>query len=188
MLPKEIKNYRNLILLKDGAKVLLRALTADDEGELLDLFARASSRDIRFIRDDVKNPDVIKEWCQDVDYKKVLPLIAITQNTIVGLASLHYKKGPERHIGEVRIYLAREYRRRGLGTRMLQTLIELARRQGLYFLEAEVVASQNKVVKAFQNLDFKLCCTFEDYFMLPTGETQDVIRLILNLNPIGDEF
>ena len=188
MLPKEIINYRNLVVLKDGAKILLRALTIDDEGELIEMFSRASNRDVRFLRDDVKDPDIIKVWCQDVDYTKVLPLIALTQNTVVGLASLHFRSGPERHIGEVRIYLAKEYRRRGLGTRMLQTLTELARKQGLYFLEAEVVASQNKVVKAFQYLGFQLSCTFDDYFMLPDGETQDVIRLILNLKPIGDEF
>ena len=188
MLTNQVVTYRNLVVLKDGAQVLLRAVTPDDTQELTEMFSRASSRDVRYLRDDVKDPAVIEDWCENVNYERVLPILAIAQNTVVGLASLHFHTGPERHIGEIRIYLAKEYRRRGLGSKMLQTLIELARKHGIYMLEAEVVASQVKVVKAFQNLDFKKVCTFEDYFMLPDGETQDIVRLILNLKPIGDEF
>ena len=143
---------------------------------------------MRFLRDDVKDRVVIESWCENVNYDRVLPVIAQVQNQVVGLASLHFRSGPERHIGGVRIYLSREYRRRGLGTRMVLALIDLARKHGLFLLEAEVVASQNKVIKAFQNLGFQLCCTFEDYFMLPDGGTQDVVRLVLNLNPKSDEF
>jgi L-amino acid N-acyltransferase YncA len=188
MLPKQIINYRNLVVLKDGSKVLLRALTPDDNENLTKMFSQASNGDVRFLRDDVKDPAVIESWCEGVDYSRVLPIVAVVQNHVVGLASLHFGSGPERHIGGIRIYLAREYRRRGLGTKMVLALIDLARKHGLFLLEAEVVASQNKVIKAFQNMGFQLCCTFEDYFMLPDGGTQDVARLILNLNPKSDEF
>lgn len=188
MLQKEIVNYRNLIVLKDGTKVLLRALTQDDQDDLIKMFSNAHERDVRFLRDDVKDRAVIETWIEELDFSKVLPLLAIVQNQLIGLASLHFRTGPERHIGEVRIFLTRDYRRRSLGTRMLQTLIDLARRYGLFLVEAEVVASHIKVVKAFENLGFKKCCTFDDYFMLPDGETQDVVRLILKLKPSSDEF
>jgi len=188
MLAKEITTYRNLVVLKDGAKVLLRAITPDDIEGLTTMFSQARNRDVRYLRDDVKDPAVIESWCENVEYDRVLPVMAVAQNQAVGLASLHFRSGPERHIGGIRIYLAKEYRRRGLGTRMVQALIDLARKQGIFLLEAEVVASQNKVIKAFQNLGFQLCCTFDDYFMLPDGSTQDVARLILNLNPKSDEF
>lgn len=188
MLTNQIINYRNLLVLKDGSQVLLRALTPDDRDGLLELFSNASNRDVRFLRDNVKDPMVIDSWCAGIDYTRVLPLLAIVQDRIVGLATLHFFSGPKRHIGEFRIFLAKEYRRRGLGTRILQGLIDLARKHGLYILEAEVVASQIKVIKAFQNLGFEMCCTFEDYFMFPDGETEDVVRLILKLQRKSDEF
>ena len=188
MLPNQVVNYRNLVVLKDGAKVLLRALTPDDKDNLIQMFSQASDRDVRFLRDDVKDTMLVTSWCENVDYSHVLPIVAIIQNHIVGLASLHFRSGPERHIGGIRIYLSKEYRRRGLGTRMVQSLIDLARKSGLFLLEAEIVASEIKVIKAFQKLGFQLCCTFEDYFMLPDGETTDVVRLTMNLRPESDEF
>ena len=188
MLQKQVLNYRNLVVLKDGTQVLLRALTPDDRDGLLALFSTASEGDVRYLRHNVKDTALITSWCEDLNYTEVLPIVAILQDRIVGLASLHFRVGPERHVGEVRIFLAKDFRRRGLGTRMLQTMIEIARKHGLHWLEANVIASQNKVVKAFQGLGFEYSCTSEDYFMFPDGETQDVVRLLMRLQPKSDEF
>jgi len=188
MLQKQIINYRNLVVLKDGTQVLLRALIPEDQEGLLELFFRSNESDVRFLRHDVKDPALIASWCENLNYSEVLPIVAIIQERIVGLASLHFRSGPERHIGEVRIFLAKDFRRRGLGTRILQTIIEIARKHGLHWLEANVIASQNKVVKAFQGLGFELSCTSEDYFMFPDGETQDVVRLLMRMQPKSDEF
>ena len=163
MMPKEIVNYRKLIVLNQGKTKEGRDFTDADQDEMIQLFTRASDGDVRYLRDDVKNVEIIKNWCTDINYTKVLPILAIAQNSLMGLASLHFHHGPERHIGEVRIYLAKEYRRRGLGTQLLKALIELAHKYGLYFLQGDAVTSQTKVIKALQNLGFKRCCTF-DYF------------------------
>ena len=183
-----IVNFRNIVTLKDGVNVLLRPMTADDEEALWNLFAPASEEDVRYLRDNVKDQALIQEWCRHLDYARVLPLVAQIKDRIVGQASLHLHPGPNRHVGEVRIFLAKDLRRRGLGTKMLNTLIELARKQNLYTLKAEIVADQSKVIKAFQNLGFEFCCTFEDYFMLPDGDTRDVAVLMLSLHSEVDEF
>ena len=46
-----------------------------------------------------------------------------------------------------------DFRKRGLGMKMIRVLIDLARKQGLSILIAEVLAEQTKVVKAFEMLD-----------------------------------
>jgi len=188
MLPEQLKKFRDIVTLKDGVSVLLRPMTPEDEEHLLELFSPVSEEDLRYLRDNVKDPQVVRSWCQNLDYSRVLPLLALVKDRVVGQASLHFRSGPKRHLGEVRIFLARDFRRRGLGSRMLSTLIELARRQGLHTLVAEIVADQSKVIKAFQNLCFVLRCTFEDYFMLPDGDTRDVAILIYCLRPKLDEF
>lgn len=188
MLEKQIATYRQIVTLKDGVNVLLRPMTPDDQQLLLDLFGPISNEDLRYLHDNVRDPAIIKQWCDNLDYKRVLPLMALVKNRAVGQTSLHFQSGPTRHIGKVRIFLAKDFRRRGLGTKMLTTLIELARKQDLHTLVAEIVADQSKVIKAFQALGFQLRCTFEDYFMLPNGETRDVAVLILCLRPDIDEF
>ncbi len=47
MLPEQIKNYREIITLRDGANVLLRPMTAEDEKGLIDMFAPVSDDDPR---------------------------------------------------------------------------------------------------------------------------------------------
>jgi L-amino acid N-acyltransferase YncA len=188
MLAEPIKTYREVVNLRDGASVLLRLMTAEDENNLIELYAHVSDEDLMYLRDDVRDPAVIREWCQDLDYATVLPLLALAKERIVGQATIHFRKGPRRHVGEVRIYLAKDFRRRGLGTRMVKSLIELTRRMDMHTLVAEVVTEQGQVIKAFQNLGFVLRCTFDDFFMLPDGELRDIAILTLPLRPKSYEF
>lgn len=188
MLPEQVKTYREIVTLKDGANVLLRPMTPDDEKGLVDLFAVVNDEDLRYLRDNVRDPAVIRHWCDTLDYSRVLPLLAFVKDRVVGEATLHFRKGPRRHIGDVRIYLAKDFRQRGLGTKMLKTQIELARKQNLSILVAEVVTEQPKVIKAFQNLGFVQRCTFEDFFMLPDGDVRDSVLLTLSLRPKTYDF
>ena len=188
MLADYLKTYRNLITLKDGARVLLRPLVAEDRKMLIDLFAAASPDDTKYLRDPITDADHVGRWADQIDYTRVVPLVAVAQDRMVGDATLHFRKGPSRHIGELRIFLSKDFRRRGLGTHMLRTLIDLARKAGLHMLRAEVVADQVKVVKAFQSLGFQPQCTFEDTFMFPDGGTSDTVVLYMRLLQREEEF
>ena len=188
MLADNLKTYRNLITLKDGARVLLRPLVAEDRKLLIDLFSAASPDDTKYLRDPITDPDHVAQWAEQVNYSHVVPLVALAHDRMVGDATLHFLKGPQRHMGELRIFLAKDYRRRGLGTHMLRALVDLARKAGLRLLKAEVVADQIKVIKAFQSLGFQPQCTFADTFMFPDGDTSDVAVLFLHLLKTEDEF
>jgi L-amino acid N-acyltransferase YncA len=188
MLTEQVSTYRNLITLKDGARVLLRLLTPDDCGRLVELFSAVSPEDAKYLRDPVSNPEIVRQWVDQLDYARVMPLMAVAQDRIVGDATLHFRKGPARHLGEVRIFLARDFRRRGLGTHMLRAIVELARRAGLHLLVAEIVADQVKVIKAFQSIGFQFQCAFEDAYMFPDGETTDITTLTMRLLPREEEF
>jgi len=185
---KQIISYRKIVTLKDGVNVLLRPMTRDNAQELIDLFSPVTDEDLRYLRHNVRDKKLINSWCKDLDYSRVLPVIALVNKRAIGQATLHFEKGPRRHLAEMRIYLAVDYRRRGLGNIMLHTMIELARKHDLNMLVAEIVADQSHVVKAFQNAGFELRCSLEDYFMLPDGDKRDVAVLTLNLRASVDEF
>jgi L-amino acid N-acyltransferase YncA len=85
----------------------------------------------------------------------------------------------------VRIFLAKEIRRRGVGSRMLLALSELAKRRSIYMIEAQIISDQTSVIKSFQKLGFELKCVLDDYFILPDGELRDVAHLILRLRDFG---
>jgi L-amino acid N-acyltransferase YncA len=182
------ETYRRIVTLGDGARILLRPLTAEDGEGLIQLYASARPEDLRPLRDDVTDPNVVQTWVDKLDYSRVLPLLALINDQIIGNATLHLGSGPYRYTGEIRIFLTRDFRGRGLGTEMLKTLIELARKGGLHWLRAEVFASQPKVIRAFEGLGFERQCVFEDYFMLSDGQTEDVVILHMRLLKRTDEF
>jgi L-amino acid N-acyltransferase YncA len=188
MLPEQIKNFREMVTLKDGAYVLLRPMNSADEKHLLEFYSAVSEDDMRYFRHYAKDPEIIHTWCEQLDYSKVLPLLAFVKDHVVGSASLHFFEGPKRHVGEVRMFLAKDFRKRGLGMKMIKALIELSRKLGMCILQAEVIAEQTKVVKAFELLGFKSQTTLDDYFLFPDGDSRDVVFMTLSLRAKTDEF
>jgi len=183
-----LETYRQIVTLADGARMLLRPMVQDDCERLIELYRAAQPEDLRTLRDNVKDPDVVRAWVEALDYNRVLPLLAVIEDRVVGNATLHRRDRPYSHIGEVRIFLSKDFRGRGLGTEMLKTLMDLARREGLHWLQAEVFASQPKVIRAFEGLNFERQCVLEDYFMLPDGQTEDVVVLLARLLKRTHEF
>jgi len=188
MLPEQIKNFREMVTLKDGTYVLLRPMNGDDEKHLIEFYSAVSEDDLRYFRHYAKDPAVIHEWSEHLDYGKVLPVLAFVKDRVVGSASLHFCNGPKRHVAEVRLFLAKDFRKRGLGMKMIKALIDLARKLGLGILLAEVLAEQTKVVKAFETLGFRSQATLDDYFLFPDGESRDVVLMTMSLRVKTDEF
>ena len=184
----QLARYRQVKMLPDGSRLLLRPLSKKDRAGLVDLFARASREDLEYFRDDAADADVVGGWVDNLDLKRVYPLVAIVGDRIVGDATLHFRKRYHRHVAWVRIFLDRAYRRRGIGTAMLSGLIELARRLGLHQLYVEVVSNQAQVIKALQDLGFQRAVTLGDYFMTSTGDTLDMMVLVLRLVERAGEF
>jgi RimJ/RimL family protein N-acetyltransferase len=180
--------FRQLLTLRDGARVLLRPLVPEDKKALLELFSKVTPEDRRLMRNDVRDATLIGQWVDSIDYDKVFPLVAVVGERIVGDATLRFGHGPARHRAEVRIFLARDFRRRGLGNRMLQALIEIAKKRDLVMLEAEILHDQTSNIKAFQSLGFQTEATFQDYFMAPDGELCATVKMILRLQTPNDEF
>ena len=188
MLPEQIRNYRDMVTLRDGTSVLLRPMIATDRHHLEELFNSITDEDLHFFRHNVKDPTLLQSWCDDLSYNRVLPMLALVRERNVGIVTLHFFEGSKRHVGEIRLFLAKDYRKRGLGIKMARAMIDLARKQGLRMLIGEIVADQPKVIRAFEQLGFEAQCTLEDFFMFPDGDTTDVVFVKLSLIPKVDEF
>lgn len=188
MVTKEDIVFRQLITLSDGGRVLLRPLTVEDRQELIALFQNVSPEDLRYMRHNVTDSELVASWVDNLDYDCVLPLVAVIDERLVGSATLHFFTGPGRHRAEVRIYLDKEVRRRGVGSRMIQALIDMAKRRNIYMIEAQIINEQATVIRAFQNLGFVRKCILDNYFILPDGELRDVAHLILRLRDSSEEF
>ncbi|MDW7709429.1 MAG: GNAT family N-acetyltransferase [Deferrisomatales bacterium] len=173
--------YRKFVTLNNGKRVLLRPLLAEDQQRLFDLFASASEEDTKFLKDEVKKPQIVERWIAHLDYDRVMPLVAYCDERLVGDVALYRGTKTVRHVGEIRIFLASDFRGVGLGSKMLQETFEIAKKVNLQFLKAEVILDHVKVVKAFRRLGFDLRCTLDDYFLRRDGVSHDIALMMKRL-------
>ena len=172
--------YRKFVTLQNGKRVMFRFLNEQDREELIRLFQDAPEEDLRFLKQDVKDTKLVNFWVEHINYQKVLPLLAIDLegNNIIADATLHRGKHAAKHIGEVRIFVSRPFRNLGVGSLMLEEMINLAKKEGLHWLKAEIIADHKKVVKAFRTRGFEIRATLEDYFIRKDGVTHDIILML----------
>lgn len=172
--------YRKFITLKNGRRVMFRFLNDQDREGLIQLFQEAPEEDTRFLKQDVKDRKLINSWIDQINYRKVLPLVAVDLegNRLIADATLHRGKHAAKHIGEIRIFVSRSFRNMGLGSFMLEELISLALQENLKLLRAEVLAEHKKVIKAFSTKGFEIKATLEDYFIRKDGVTHDVVLMM----------
>ncbi len=172
--------YRKFVTVKHGKRVMFRFLNEQDREELIRLFQEAPGEDLRFLKQDVKDTKLVSSWVQNLNYHRVLPLVAVDLegNRLIADATLHRGKHAAKHLAEVRIFVSRPFRNLGLGSLMLEELINLAKKANLHWLKAEIIADHKTVIKAFRSKGFEVRANLEDYFIRKDGVTHDVVLML----------
>ena len=75
LMPLEFEKYPKDIKLKDGSKSKFRPLRKDDEKEFHEFFLAVPEAERMFIKHRVTELQVIREWCQNIDLGRNLPLL-----------------------------------------------------------------------------------------------------------------
>ena len=174
--------YPKKVRLQSGTSVTIRPMVKEDADKVYAFFSRVPREDRLFLRDDVSIRDVIDSWTQELDYEKVLPLVAEVGGNIVGDATLHRRKfGWTSHVGKVRLVIDKDYRGKGLGTVLIEELIDIAKKAGLEQLVAELISDQTGALSAFKRLGFEKEAVFFNYVKDQTGEERNLVVMIKNL-------
>jgi L-amino acid N-acyltransferase YncA len=176
-----VANYRKMTTLPNGLHATVRLLNAADRDGLLALFGCATKDDLQYFRDDVTNRELVSSWAEHVDIHRVVPMVAEVGGRIVGQGTLHRGRGYNRHISEVRIFVCREFRGRGVGTALIQGIIDVAKLFGLHHIFTLVVSSRPQDMRAFEGLGFRTEGILHDRFMDAEGNTYDMIEMSLHL-------
>jgi len=178
----ELQKYPKEITLKDGSSCRLRPLKKEDEKAFHKFFLTVPEPERMFIKHRVTEPEVIRDWCQNIDLGRNLPLLALMENKIVGVATLHQQLGGwKRHVGRVSVLVLPQYRGRGLARALVSEIVTLARGVGLERVEAEFIGEQEAAIKMFALLGFSNLLRLPDYVKDMQAITHDYILMSVDL-------
>jgi len=162
-LERSMRDYPKTVKLRDGRAVVLRPLANGDFEKLHAFFQELTDEDRLFFRNDVKDPNLIHRWTENIDFDRVIPLVAEDGNRIVADGTLHFRThGWMQHVGLIGLVVARSHRRSGLGTLTGRELVALAEERNLERVQAFVIEDDLGTVKMFETVGFNKAAVVKD--------------------------
>ena len=181
------KHYPKRAKLGDRTQATLRLMVKKDQQALYEFFQSVPKEDRLFLREDVSKPATIQSWLDELDYERVLPLLALVDGRVVGDATLHRRAiGWTRHLGKVRLVIDPKYRQKGLGTLLIKELKEIAKGLKLERLVVELMGSQQAALTAFRHLGFERAAVLYHHVKDRAGRPQDLVIMIHDLEDVPE--
>jgi acyl-CoA hydrolase/GNAT superfamily N-acetyltransferase len=155
--PEQLEIYRTT---DKGLEALLRPVKISDEDLLKDFFYALSDQSLsrRFLS---QRKDMPHERLQEfvvIDYLKEMGILAVLpkgeQELIVGIGQ--YSILEPGNTAEVAFAVRDEYQNKGIGTELVRYLANLAKRQGLEGLYAEVLLENKPMLRVFEKMGFTM--------------------------------
>jgi ribosomal protein S18 acetylase RimI-like enzyme len=177
-----LQKFPKTLKMKDGSSCKIRPLRKDDEKAFHEFFLGVPAQERMFIKHRVTEPEVIRDWCRNIDLGRNLPLLAVSEGRIIGDTTLHQQLGGwKRHIGRISTLVHPQFRGRGLASALISEVVDLARQLGLEKVEAEFIGEQEAAIKMFAMLGFSNLLRLENYVKDMQAIPHDYVLMGLDL-------
>jgi RimJ/RimL family protein N-acetyltransferase len=184
----DLNTYKKEAKLKDGTKILLRPMVAEDQDVLYTFFKSVPKEDARYLRDDVASRLIVEEWTKNLDYTRTLPVLAFKNGIVIADATLNRRRyGWKWHLGTVRLFVHKDYRKVGLGQLMIKEIADIAFKLELEKLIAEVPDVNISAINAFTKAGFYRAATIPNLVKDRENRPLDVVVMIKDIRPARDE-
>jgi acetyltransferase len=146
--------------LKDGTEVTLRPIRPEDEPMELEFIRGLSTESSRFrffqIIKDLPH-DALVRFC-NIDYDREMAFIAETREDSrrveIGVSRLILESNKKR--GEFAVVIADKYQGKGLGIKLVDMLIEVAREKGVESIYGIIMSENLDMIKLCEKLGFSI--------------------------------
>ncbi len=156
--------------------VTFRTIGGSDRGTILAFTRTLPEDDLLFLRMDITQEEVVDSWIGNIEAGKTVSLLAETEERMVGYCSLHHSEIQwTRHLGEIRMLVAPEYRNKGIGGELARQVFELAGHLDLRKLLVQMMSSQQDAQTLFHHLGFIPEALLHDWAIDRNGRTHDLI-------------
>ena len=169
------RNYPREISLGEES-ITLRLMGPSDHEAVLAFARSLPPNDLLFLRLDIATPEGVGEWLRNIEADRTITVLAEAGGALAGYASVHHNQALwNRHVGEIRVIVASEYRKRGLGRRLTDEVFAIARDIGLRKITAQMTPDQKGARATFERLGFRPEALLADYVVDREGKTRDLL-------------
>ena len=152
--------YETHWTLKDGTNVILRPIKPEDEGMMIELFKTFSDTTILFRFFHIlksMSHEQIARYTQ-IDYDREMAMIAVEErpekDRILGVGRLTYY--PNLESSEFSVVVGDPWQRKGLGAKLLQVCICVAKEKGVRLLWGDIMAENERMIRLCKKLGFNV--------------------------------
>ncbi len=152
------EKHRSLWKLRDGRTVILRPIKPEDEPLWLDMFRQFSEESIRFrLFETIKDvPHEFSVRYCNIDYDRELSIVAEIEDEgkrkLLGVVMLITDSTGES--GEISFIVADQWQGQGLGSKMVDYMIEICRDRRLQSIYAIMMPDNYKAIKLLRDMGF----------------------------------
>jgi acetyltransferase len=152
--------------LPDGTNVTIRPIRPED-AEIEAEFIRELSDEAKYFRFmhaiDELTPEMLARFTQ-IDYDREMALIAVTNEDgrEVEHGVVRYVTNPDQNSCEFALVISDTLQGHGIGQRMLNRLMEIARSRGLDMIEGEVLADNHRMLEMVKKMGFHVQMAVDD--------------------------
>lgn len=177
-----LAKYEKDVLLKDGTRIRIRPILADDSGRCFGLVSSLSTADSRLhFHHFPEETDLaaVNRLCA-VDHDNTFALVAEAPGIspdMVGMA--RYYRLLNKDTAEIVIAIEKSFQGKGIGTELLGALAEAARDHGITTFEADVIPDNEAAVAILRKYGFHISSQLRDginHVTFPIVRTRRIIK------------
>ncbi|MGB8518280.1 MAG: bifunctional acetate--CoA ligase family protein/GNAT family N-acetyltransferase [Gallionella sp.] len=160
--------------LADGTDITIRPIRPED-AEPVQKFVRGLSDESKYFRymnslQELSETMLVR--FTQIDYSRELALIAVTeeQGVEIDLGVARYAINPDGETCEFALVVADHFTGKGLGQKLMNSLMEAARDKGLKVIEGEVLNNNHNMLKLMNRLGFTMRASEEDHAIMKVSK------------------
>ena len=187
--PQPVAEIEKNVSLKDGRQVTVRHMRPGDVERSYEFFCALPEEDRKYLRVDVTRRRMVERRTTEIDRSRTERLVVVHDDEIVADGALEMEgHGWGDNVAEIRLIVARDWQRYGLGTLLARELFHLASRYRVDRIVARLMRPQKGAHRIMQRLGFSEEFLIPEHIRDQDGNWQDLIIMRCPLEDLWQEM
>lgn len=187
--PQPVVAVEKRVTLKDGREVTVRTMRPDDVERSYEFFCALPDEDRKYLRLDVTRRTLVERRTKELDPNRIERLVVVHDDEIVADGALELEgHGWGDNVAEIRLMVARDWQRFGLGTLLARELFHLASQYRVDRIIARLMRPQEGAHRIMKRLGFSEEFLIPEHVRDQDGAWQDLIIMRCPLEDLWREM